>query len=171
MTLSEVPFTEEQSNFLNQVMAQGATNEDKVNQIISDSIKAEVNDGSGNMIPAPGSINEALSERDTRLDDMEELLANKIDKEEGAVLAEKQDGNEGLLVVASGAVTDPDTQIAIDDPRLVGSGAVEGNYVNIIQKGLSTNDFTNEEKEKLQNIELITEGQIDTAFTAAGFDI
>ena len=171
MVLSEVPFTEEQSNFLNQVMAQGATNEEKVNEIISNSIKAEVNDGSGNMIPAPGSINEALSERDNKLDELEELLANKIDKEEGAVKAENQDGSEGLLVVASGAVTDPNTQIAIDDPRLVGSGVVEGNYVNIVQKGLSTNDFTNEEKEKLQNIELITEGQIDAAFTGAGFDI
>ena len=64
-----------------------------------------------------------------------------------------------------------DGQIAIGDPRLVGSGAVEGDYVNIVQKGLSTNDFTNEDKQKLQDIKLITEGQIDTAFTAAGFDI
>ena len=171
MGLSEVPFTEEQSNFLNQVMAQGATNEDKVNQIISDSIKAEVDDGFGNMIPAPGSINEALNERDNKLDELEELLANKIDKEENAILAENQDGSEGLLVVASGAVTDPDTQIAIDDPRLIGSGAIERDYVNIIQKGLSSNDYTDEDKQKLQNIELITKEQIDIAFNAAGFNI
>ena len=166
MGLSEVPFTEEQNNFLNQVMAQGATNEDKVNQIISDSIGAKDEDGN----PVDQTIGEALSERDNRLDELEELLANKVDKD-SAVLAENQDGSEGLLVVASGAVTDPDNQIAIDDPRLVGSGAVEGDYVHIVQKGLSSNDYTDEDKQKLQDIKLITEGQIDTAFTAAGFDI
>jgi hypothetical protein len=145
-------------------MREGATNDDKVKAIIQDSINAVEDDGNGNMVPVAGSINEALSQRD-------DLIANKVDKEEGAVLADNQDGSEGLLVVASGAVTDPDTQIAIDDPRLNGSGAVEGDYINIIQKGLSSNDYTNAEKEKLASIELITEEQINAAFTAAGFNI
>jgi hypothetical protein len=114
MGLSEVPFTEEQNNFLNQVMREGATNDDKVKAIIQDSINAVEDDGSGNMVPVFGSINEALHQRDV-------LIDNKVDKIDG--------------------------------------------------KGLSTNDYTTEEKEKLASIELITKDQIDAAFIAAGFNI
>ena len=38
-------------------------------------------------------------------------------------------------------------------------------------KGLSSNDYTNEEKEKLANISLVTKEQIDAAFVTAGFNI
>ena len=121
MGLSEVPFTEEQNNFLNQVMREGATNDEKVKAIITDSINAMVDDGSGNMIPEPGSINEAIAGILGG-----DSLANKVDK------AFKADGTE---------------------------------------KVLSENDFTDELKEKLNNIRLIEEPEIDDAFRAAGFNI
>ena len=108
---------------------------------------------------------DALNDKADRID-----LEGQVDKEEG--VRKSQDGS-GLEVVAPGAVTDPDSQMAIDDIRLEGVNVQIGDFVNVIQKGLSTNDFTDADKEKLNsiNIRAITEPEINDILIAAGFSI
>lgn len=181
MGLSEVPFTEEQSNFLNQVMAQGATNEDAVKEIIANSISAVEEDG---VTPAVGSINEALAQRDALIaekvdnDDFElfqeevnDALETKVNNDDFELYKLEVDEDLALKLNISDFETYQQEVINTYATKEEVNTALDGKVDKVDGMGLSANDYTNEDKAKLDSIALVTEAEIDAAFVAAGFDI
>ena len=102
-------------------------------------------------------VNEALDAKVENADfevfkeEVNNALANKV---------EINDFNNYKTEVNNTFATKEETNLALDNKV----DKVDG-------MGLSSNDYTAEEKEKLANIKLVTEAEIDAAFVAAGFNI